>query len=257
MNPADMSLQELKEILNGSVTLAEEFTELLATDKRTGVRQLYQRLMRQRVLDQKENARLRTLELYEQDLLSQGYRLIAGIDEAGRGPLAGPVVAAAVVLPPGIRLYGLNDSKKVTPAKRAELFDEIKEKAVAWSLGIASVMVIDTINIYQATLKAMQEAVQKLTPIPDHLLVDAVKIPDLPVRQMALVRGDGLSASIAAASILAKVTRDRIMEDYGREYPQYGFAGHKGYGTAEHLEAIGKYGPCPIHRMSFNLGLES
>jgi ribonuclease HII len=253
MNLSKMSLQQLREYVDGTDILTDEFLELLVNDGRAGVRQLYLKIMRQKVLKQKELARLQALEVYEQDLRGRGFRLIAGVDEVGRGPLAGPVVAAAVVLPPGIRLIGLDDSKKLTPAVRERLHEEILTGAVAFSVSVVSEGDIDRINIYQASLKAMQEAVIKLLPAPDYVLVDAVQIPGICAPQLSLVKGDGLSASIAAASVLAKVTRDRLMDSYDREYPQYGFARHKGYGTMEHIEAICKYGPCPIHRVSFNL----
>ena len=253
MNLSKMSLQQLREYVDGADLLSEEVLEFMANDRRAGVRQLYLKIMRLNVLKQKEMARLQALEVYERDLRSRGFRLIAGVDEAGRGPLAGPVVAAAVVLPPGLRLKGLDDSKKLTPVVRDRLHEEILTGAVAFSESVVSEKDIDRINIYQASLKAMQEAVTKLHPAPDYVLVDAVQIPEIPVPQLPLVKGDGLSASIAAASVLAKVTRDRLMDSYDREYPQYGFARHKGYGTREHVEAICKYGPCPIHRVSFNL----
>lgn len=254
MDLASMTMQQLKEMTSTSEALTEEVMFFLAEDKRAGVRQLYLRIMRQNSLAEKEKARLQALEIYEQDLRSKGLQMIAGVDEAGRGPLAGPVVAAAVILPPGVRLLGLNDSKKVTPANRDRLYEEIKEKAVSFSISSVSEKEIDIINIYQASLKAMRSAVIQLQQIPDYILVDAVKIPEISIPQLPLVRGDGLSASIAAASILAKVTRDQIMSKYDKEYPQYGFARHKGYGTRDHLDAICKYGPCPIHRISFNLG---
>lgn len=257
MEFAGMSLQQIKEFVTGNEEFSDEILEYLARDERAGVRQLYSKIMRQKALARIEVRRLQNLELYEQELYSQGCQMIAGVDEAGRGPLAGPVIAAAVILPPGIRLIGLNDSKKVTPSKRDHLYEQITENAVAFSISSVSVQEIDVINIYQASLKAMQNAVEDLSHVPDYLLVDAVQIPEIIIPQLPLVKGDGLSASIAAASILAKVTRDRLMEKYDQDFPQYGFAGHKGYGTREHMKAIYKYGPCPIHRMSFNLGKKS
>jgi ribonuclease HII len=177
--------------------------------------------------------------------------LICGIDEAGRGPLAGPVAAGAVILPKDCEILYLNDSKKLSEKRRELLFDEIREKAVAWAVGIADEKRIDEINILQATYEAMREAVRKLGVVPDLLLNDAVVIPDLPLRQVGIVHGDARSVSIAAASILAKVTRDHIMVEYDAVYPQYGFAKHKGYGTAQHIAAIREHGLCPIHRRSF------
>ena len=176
---------------------------------------------------------------------------ICGIDEAGRGPLAGPVAAGAVILPKDCRILYLNDSKKLTPARRDVLFDEIREKAVAFSIGISSPERIDEINILQATYEAMRKAVAGLSVPPDLLLNDAVTIPEVQIRQVPIVKGDAKSVSIAAASILAKVTRDRMMEEYDAMWPEYGFAKHKGYGTAQHIAALKEYGPCPIHRRSF------
>ena len=179
------------------------------------------------------------------------FEFIAGIDEAGRGPLAGPVVAAAVILPKDIFLPFLNDSKKVTEKRRDVLFDRIKQEALAYGIGIASNVLIDEINILQATYEAMREAIKKLKKTPDILLVDAVHIPDITIRQVGIVKGDARSINIAAASILAKVTRDRIMVEYDKIYPEYGFASNKGYGTATHIAALKEVGPCAIHRKSF------
>lgn len=176
---------------------------------------------------------------------------VAGIDEAGRGPLAGPVVAAAVILPKDIFLPFLNDSKKVTEKRRDVLFDQIKQEAIAYGIGIASNALIDEINILQATYEAMREAVSKLNKTPDILLVDAVHIPGISIKQVGIVKGDAKSVNIAAASILAKVTRDRLMLEYDKIYPEYGFASNKGYGTAKHIEALKAYGACDIHRRSF------
>ena len=179
------------------------------------------------------------------------YSVICGIDEAGRGPLAGPVVAGAVILPKDEVIYYLNDSKKLSEKKREELFPVIQEKAVAWGVGIVSPSVIDEINILQATYQAMREAIASLSVVPDLLLNDAVKIPGVEMMQVPIIKGDAKSASIAAASILAKVTRDHMMEEYDKLYPEYGFAKHKGYGTKAHMDAIRRFGPCPIHRRSF------
>lgn len=176
---------------------------------------------------------------------------ICGIDEAGRGPLAGPVVAAAVVLPKDCRILYLNDSKKLSEKKRDLLFDQIREKAVAYGIGMAGPGRVDEINILRATYEAMRQAVEKLGIVPDILLNDAVTIPGLDITQVPIVKGDAKSVSIAAASILAKVTRDRMMAEYDKQYPVYGFAKHKGYGTAAHIEALRRHGPCPIHRMTF------
>lgn len=198
---------------------------------------------------EKEMARLEAMCAYEREYAA--CTAICGIDEAGRGPLAGPVAAGAVILPKDCRILYLNDSKKLTPARRDVLFDEIREKAVAFSIGISSPERIDEINILQATYEAMRKAVAGLSVQPDLLLNDAVTIPEVQIRQVPIVKGDAKSVSIAAASILAKVTRDRMMEEYDAMWPEYGFAKHKGYGTAQHIAALKEYGPCPIHRRSF------
>lgn len=187
---------------------------------------------------------------YEQELINNGIYLIAGMDEAGRGPLAGPVTAACCTMDFTDIIDGVDDSKKLTEKKRELLFDKIKEKAVCHAIINVDENVIDEINILNATKKAMTEAVNSLFPYPQYLLVDAVK-HDFGVPYKAIIHGDALSYSIAAASILAKVSRDRLMAEYAEKYPEYGFDKHKGYGTKAHIEAIKKYGPCPIHRMSF------
>ena len=196
-----------------------------------------------------ERVRLEGMREFENKYSDLAY--VAGIDEAGRGPLAGPVVAAAVILPKDIFLPFLNDSKKVTEKRRDVLFDEIKQNAIAYGIGIASNTLIDEINILQATYEAMREAVNALEKTPDVLLVDAVHIPDINIKQVGIVKGDAKSVNIAAASILAKVTRDRIMVEYDKIYPEYGFASNKGYGTATHIAALKEVGPCAIHRKSF------
>ena len=179
------------------------------------------------------------------------YAHICGIDEVGRGPLAGPVVAGAVILPKDCDILYINDSKKLSAAKREELYDVIMEKAVAVGVGMASPQRIDEINILQANYEAMREAISKLSVPPDILLNDAVTIPGVPMRQVPIIKGDAKSISIGAASIVAKVTRDRLMAEYDRILPEYGFASNKGYGSAEHIAALKKYGPSPIHRRSF------
>jgi ribonuclease HII len=188
---------------------------------------------------------------FEAAARARGARAVAGVDEAGRGPLAGPVVAAAVILDPDRPVPGVADSKTLSPARREALFGDIHENARAVGVGIVPHDEIDRINILQATLKAMTRAVADLGIAPDHLLIDALTLPNVPLPQDGIVRGDGKSVSIAAASIVAKVTRDRLMADLDRAYPGYGFAVHKGYPTAAHREAIGRLGPCPVHRRSF------
>jgi len=189
---------------------------------------------------------------FEAEALRHGYRFVAGVDEAGRGPLAGPVVAAAVILPEGLILPDADDSKKLTAAKRDELFDLIRTEALSVGVGIGDHLLIDEINILQATLSAMREAVLSLSPAPDFILIDGISKILLPIAQRTIKKGDSLSLSISAASIIAKVTRDRMMLEYDALYPGYGFADHKGYGAASHLDAIAKLGPCPIHRKSFS-----
>jgi ribonuclease HII len=192
---------------------------------------------------------------FERNARDQGYRIVAGVDEAGRGPLAGPVVAAAVVLPTGYKNPEINDSKQLTAAKRETLFDVIHHDALAVGIGVSEVALIDSVNILQATLLAMKEAVSELSPSPDMVLVDGrSRIPFLlSSDQETIVKGDQKSISVAAASIVAKVSRDRIMEMYHRQFPQYNFLRNKGYGTAEHLDAIARYGCCKIHRKSFRM----
>ena len=187
----------------------------------------------------------------ENDCYAGGFDLICGVDEAGRGPLAGPVCAAAVILPRGLVIPGLNDSKKLTDKRRRELFDIIVAEAEAYGIAFASEQEIDEINILQATFLAMERAVSQLSVKPDLALVDGNRAPKLPIPVKTVVKGDSLSANIAAASILAKVTRDRLLEDLDETYPAYGFAVHKGYGTKRHYEALRENGPCPVHRMTF------
>ncbi len=198
---------------------------------------------------EKERARLFAMREYER---AHGeLAAVCGIDEAGRGPLAGPVAAAAVILPRECEILYLNDSKRLSPARRALLFDEIREKAVAFEIGMVSPERIDEVNILQATYEAMRKAIEGLSVRPELLLNDAVTIPGVDIPQLPIIKGDAKSVSIAAASILAKVARDRMMEEYALLYPDYGFEKHKGYGTAQHIAALRKYGPCPIHRRSF------
>ena len=187
----------------------------------------------------------------ENSLYSNGYKMICGVDEAGRGPLAGPVCAAAVILPKGLELPGLNDSKKLTDKKRRELFPIIKEQAIAYGIGLASEEEIDSVNILQATYLAMERAITQLEGKADYALIDGNRAKDFGLPQRTVVKGDSLSANIAAASVLAKVTRDDLMLELAREYPQYGFEVHKGYGTKMHYEALREHGHCKIHRLSF------
>lgn len=190
-------------------------------------------------------------DFFETEARRCGYRRVAGLDEAGRGPLAGPVVAAAVILPRRCLFEGLNDSKQVAQPERDRLYEEIGRRAIGVGIGVASEREIDAMNILEATRLAMVRAIQALASSPDFLLLDAVTLPSVRVPQRAIIKGDGLSVSIAAASIIAKVTRDRLMQDYHRQYPQYNFLAHKGYPTSEHLRLLAAHGPCEIHRRTF------
>lgn len=225
------------------------FIETYKADERGGVVKLVEQAGKRLEKLEAERARIENLKKYEKEYAEYGY--ICGIDEVGRGPLAGPVVAGAVILPKDCDILYINDSKKLTAAKREELYDIIMEKAVAVGIGMASPARIDEINILQATYEAMREAISKLSVRPDLLLNDAVTIPGVDIRQVPIIKGDAKSISIGAASIVAKVTRDRMMVEYDKIMPEYGFASNKGYGSAEHIAALKKVGPSPIHRASF------
>ncbi len=246
MEKGKMTIKEMEAVFaSGEVT--DEFLRICREDTRKAAGTLLRRYER----SQAERERVAALYAYEAKARAEGYDLIAGVDEAGRGPLAGPVSVAAVILPHGLYLPHLNDSKKISSKQREELFEEIQEKALAIGTSLVDAEVIDRVNIYQATINGMYEAVFALNPAPKQVFIDAVRLEQLPMPSLSIIKGDAKSASIAAASIIAKVTRDRLMDEYDRQYPQYGFAHHKGYGTAEHIEALKKYGPCPIHRKSF------
>lgn len=229
--------------------LLENLEQTYREDTRSGVQSLIRRSEKQREALEKETARIYQLQQYERDYEKEG--LICGIDEVGRGPLAGPVVTGAVILPKNCEILYLNDSKQLSAEKREQLYDVILEHAVAVGIGIVSPQRIDEINILQATYEAMRQAIAKLDPAPQILLNDAVTIPQVAIPQVPIIKGDAKSVSIAAASILAKVTRDHMMEEYDKEYPEYGFAKHKGYGTAAHIAALKEFGPTPIHRRTF------
>lgn len=246
------SISEIKaELENADKDTRESLLELCKKDTRKGVLKLVEKYEKQKAAMAEELERLKKMHEFE-DKYSE-YEYIAGIDEAGRGPLAGPVVAASVILPKDCEILYLNDSKQLSVKRRDELFDEIKQKAIAYGIGIVSQGRIDDINILQATYEAMREAIGRMSEKqnPDLLLVDAVHIPDVDIKQVGIVKGDAKSVSIAAASILAKVTRDRFMVEMDKLYPEYGFASHKGYGSKFHIEAIKKYGASPIHRQTF------
>lgn len=225
------------------------FMEEYKEDERAGVKALVRKAETEIAKREAELQRLQLMRAYENEYDMCEY--ICGVDEAGRGPLAGPVVAGAAILPKDAQILYLNDSKKLSASKRDELYDEIKEKAIAVGVGIVSPERIDEINILQATYEAMRIAIKELGVTPDILLNDAVTIPGVETNQVPIIKGDAKSVSIAAASIMAKVTRDKIMEEYDKMYPEYGFAGHKGYGSAAHIEAIKTYGASPIHRKTF------
>ena len=247
-----LSLTELRErFLDEEKAVPAGLLEALRSDRRRGARELARRIEGRRQRNRAEGQRLHNLLKYETELWARGLLHVAGVDEAGAGPLAGPVVAGACVLPQDFRPLGIDDSKKLDAQERAALETQIQQGALAWALGVAEVEEIDRLNIYRASLLAMRRAVQALPVKPDYLLVDARTVPEVDVPQRGIVHGDALSMSIAAASILAKTARDRRMEELSRQYPGYGFELHKGYGTPEHAEALKRLGACPIHRRSF------
>lgn len=231
--------------IEGTPTLIEEYQ----MDSREGVAILCSRARKRLVAHEKEKERTQIMKVYETEYETFGY--VCGIDEVGRGPLAGPVVAGAVILPKDCQILYLNDSKKLSAKRREELYDIIMDQAIATGIGMVPPARIDEINILQATYEAMREAIGNLSVKPDVLLNDAVTIPQITIKQVPIIKGDAKSVSIAAASIIAKVTRDKLMIDYDFVMPEYGFASHKGYGSAAHMEAIKKYGATPIHRRTF------
>lgn len=244
------TIREIKqELQNADVSSRESLLEQYRADTRSGVAALVRKYEREAEKLEQEKQRIETLKVYEKKYEDLGF--VCGIDEAGRGPLAGPVVAGAVILPADSQILWLNDSKQLSQKKREELYDVIMKEAISVGVGYASPARIDEINILQATYEAMREAVSKLSVVPQILLNDAVTIPALELPQVPIIKGDAKSVSIAAASIIAKVTRDRLMEEYDKIMPEYGFASHKGYGSISHIEAIKTYGSSPIHRKSF------
>ena len=244
-----MNIKEVKKLLYGSPK--EEELVILRKDARNGVQKLLAAYDKRLASMIAEKVRFAKMLSYEEKYYSEGAKVIAGCDEAGRGPLAGPLSVAAVVLPRNIFIAGLNDSKKLSAKKREELYEEICAKALSITVNLVGPKEIDDINIYEATKKAMANCLMNLTHKPEVALVDAMPLELTGVKCEALIHGDSLSASIAAASIIAKVTRDRIMVELDKEFPQYGFAGHKGYGSESHMEAIARYGPSVWHRRSF------
>lgn len=253
MEVAELTIKEIKKKVADLDQVSEELILALENDNRTGVQKIAHQLRRQQEKKREAKEKFKEMRQYEDDLEVEGYQLIAGIDEAGRGPLAGPVVAAAVILPAEEVILGLDDSKKLSEQRREELFAIIQEKAIDIGVGIVDNERIDEVNILEATYEAMEQAVNDCQHRPDYLLIDAEEIPDFDIPQTGLTKGDSRSVSIAAASIIAKVTRDRILVDYDEEYPHYNFASNKGYGTAEHITALREQGPSPIHRTSFEV----
>ena len=244
------TIKEIKKQLAQIQQLNDPLFSELEKDDRSGVIQAVAKRKREIQKCLEEDARLEGMLAYEKELYGQGIQLIAGVDEVGRGPLAGPVVAAAVILPKGCKISGLNDSKKIPKSKHKEIYEAVRKHAIAIGIGVKDNQVIDQVNIYEATKLAMIEAIGQLDPKPQHLLIDAMKL-DLPISQTSIIKGDANSLSIAAASIVAKVTRDQMMETYDQEYPGYYFAQNAGYGTAKHLAGLQKLGITPIHRRSF------
>ena len=244
------TIKEVKERLAMIDELDHPFFEELILDGRAGVQAAISKRKRELQKQVDEDLRLEKMLAYEKELYTQGIDLIAGVDEVGRGPLAGPVVAAAVILPETCKIPGLNDSKKIPKSKHKEIYEAVLQNAVAIGIGIKDNQVIDQVNIYEATKLAMMEAIGQLEPQPQHLLIDAMRL-DLPISQTSIIKGDANSLSIAAASIVAKVTRDQMMEEFDREYPGYDFAQNAGYGTSNHLAGLDQLGVTPIHRRSF------
>ena len=244
------TIKEIKERLATIDDLDHPLFEELILDGRAGVQAAISKRKRELQKQVDEDLRLEKMLAYEKELYTQGIQLIAGVDEVGRGPLAGPVVAAAVILPKACKIPGLNDSKKIPKSKHKEIYEAVLQNAVAIGIGIKDNQVIDQVNIYEATKLAMMEAIGQLEPQPQHLLIDAMKL-DLPISQISIIKGDANSLSIAAASIVAKVTRDQMMEEFDREYPGYDFAQNAGYGTSNHLAGLDQLGVTPIHRRSF------
>lgn len=244
------TIKEVKDRLATIDRLDHPLFDELIYDARAGVQSAINKRKRELQKQVDEDLRLEKMLTYEKELYAQGIQLIAGVDEVGRGPLAGPVVAAAVILPKNCKIPGLNDSKKIPKSKHQAIYQAVLDQAISVSIGVKDNHVIDQVNIYEATKLAMLEAIHELDPQPQHLLIDAMKL-DLPISQTSIIKGDANSLSIAAASIVAKVTRDQMMATYDQEYPGYDFAQNAGYGTTKHLEGLEKQGVSPIHRRSF------
>jgi ribonuclease HII len=249
---ASLSIAELRaRFFDGARPLPEECEAALESDPRAGAREVLRLVRKRRHANRAEGQRLRHLVRFESELWERGLALVAGVDEAGMAPLAGPVVAGACVLPADYRPRGIDDSKQLDRAQRERLAEDIRRNAVCWAVARAEVEEIDSLNIYRAGLLALTRAVKALATCPEHLLVDARKLRELPIPQTSIIHGDALSLTIAAASILAKTARDALMAELDLVYPGYGFARHKGYATAEHFDALNRLGACSIHRRSF------
>jgi ribonuclease HII len=250
VNVEQMTVVEIAKLLEQNNLSAAMITNL-KQDPRISVSRLLVKWQKRREQDLVEQQRVQNLYGQERILADKGYNLIAGVDEAGRGPLAGPLVVGAVILPIGCHLPSINDSKKLSAKQREDLYHAIKKVAISVQHIVIDIDVIDHLNIYNATVFGMYNVISELHQKPHAVLIDAVPLPDLEMHSISLIGGDAISASIGAASIIAKVERDNLMLEYDKKFPQYGFAKHKGYGTAEHLKALREHGPCPIHRKSF------
>ena len=244
------TIKEIQQRLELVTDLADPFLAEAANDLRSGVQKAIEKRKRAIQAELDEDLRLEQMLRYEKELYQAGYQTIAGIDEVGRGPLAGPVVAAAVILPPGCKINGLNDSKKIPKKKHQDIYQAVMDKALAVGIGLMNSEIIDQVNIYEATKLAMKEALSKLRLKSDYLLIDAMKL-DVDIPQESIIKGDANSLSIAAASLVAKVTRDKLMTDYDKEFPGYDFAQNAGYGTKSHLQGLERHGVTPIHRKTF------
>lgn len=248
-NGGKLTLSQMDDTLKNAGDRLSDYLKAFREDVRPGARRLVEKY--QKAMDKLEAEKKRIVKMMEYERRYADYEYIAGIDEVGRGPLAGPVVTCAVILPKDCDILYINDSKQLTQKKREELYEEITAKAISYGIGISSPQRIDEINILQANYEAMRQSIKNLSVIPDILLNDAVTIPEIRIPQVPIIKGDTKSISIAAASIVAKVHRDRLMVEYDKQYPGYGFASNKGYGSEEHVQAIKKLGPSPIHRKSF------
>ncbi len=250
LTKVNLSIKEVEQLLEENCMICDSMVEKIKADNRKGVQKAFLKWEKKREKEQLLEENFQEMLKYEQKLRMENISLIAGIDEVGRGPLAGPVVAAAVVLPENFKLLGLTDSKKITKKNRETFYETITTEAVSIGIGVVSAEEIDRVNIYEATKIAMQRAINELSVTPEHLLIDAMQLP-ITIEQTSIIKGDSKSISIAASSIIAKVTRDRYMERLAEQLPHYGFDKHMGYGTVEHLNAIDQHGICVEHRKSF------